>query len=195
MARPKYGIGGFHPRCLQPLACIQAFSFFLGIFAFVVGILPMYTVSQLTSIEKHFGLTSRMSGTIVASSEIGFIATSLLTGHFLSPSHRPRIIASCALLTSLACFFMTTPFFQHLNSDKISSSNNGSNTEGTMALCGARNCPDGAGGREEELNTFAYRLFIFCTIATGIGSTSFYTLGVSYVDDNADSKLSPKYIG
>ena len=55
------------------------------------------------------------SGLLISSSEIGFIVATLLTGHFFSRAHRPRVLAVCSVSIALASFLATLPYFMDIN--------------------------------------------------------------------------------
>ena len=44
-------------------------------------------------------------------------------------------------------------------------------------------------------NTLYYALFILGMVVAGAGSTPMIALGVSYMDENVNAKVSPMYVG
>uniref|UniRef100_A0A5S6R479 Kazal-like domain-containing protein n=1 Tax=Trichuris muris TaxID=70415 RepID=A0A5S6R479_TRIMR len=68
-----------------------------------------YLISAVQSIERQFQIPSRLSGTLIASSDIGYIPTVVLLAHFGSKGRRARWIGFGCLLISLACFLISLP--------------------------------------------------------------------------------------
>ena len=78
----RCGIGCFKPRALQCCAHVLAYSVIAGISILASQGLNHYMTSQITTIEKQFGLSSSQSGIILAANDIGFLTTVLLIGHY-----------------------------------------------------------------------------------------------------------------
>ena len=194
----QFGVGRFHPSCLQFMACIEGYTVLICIFAVCAGMFPMYTVSQVTSIERHFSLSSQQAGSMVGSSEIGFLTSSLITGHFLSTGHRPRILAVCIAIIGLGSLIMSVPGLYHLSERKeATSAENGMAdnlcTSDRQPVLNASAC---AQTSDDGLSTSTvYGIFVAGMILNGIGSSCLWTLGLAYIDDNCSKKKSPRYLG
>ncbi|KRX84529.1 Solute carrier organic anion transporter family member 3A1 [Trichinella sp. T6] len=68
-------------------------------------------VSALQSIERHFQIPSKLSGTIVSAGDIGYILTVVLLAYMGSKGNRARWIGSGCILISLACIIISLPYF------------------------------------------------------------------------------------
>ncbi|OUC42468.1 sodium-independent organic anion transporter [Trichinella nativa] len=68
-------------------------------------------VSALQSIERHFQIPSKLSGTIVSAGDIGYILTVVLLAYIGSKGNRARWIGSGCILISLACIIISLPYF------------------------------------------------------------------------------------
>jgi hypothetical protein len=199
---PRCGLGKCHPSCLHVFQNIQSFTFFLCIFAVMSGMFPMYLISQITTIEKHFGLPSQRSGMIVSAGEIGFLITIVFVGHFLNTSHRPRVLAGCAFIIGISSILMTLPFFVYGTPHKHDGSEL-TDEKGSSLLClrnqsqfdiapACQNSSIGAGGGYGDE---AFGIFIFAAILAGCGATGLWSIGIAYLDDNAGKKEAALYIG
>ncbi|KAK3581443.1 hypothetical protein CHS0354_031765 [Potamilus streckersoni] len=65
------------------LTSVLAFSIIYGLSSTFTQIGSTYILSQITTIEKTFGLTSASSGLMVSANDIGFSVTILVASHFL----------------------------------------------------------------------------------------------------------------
>ncbi|VDP10280.1 unnamed protein product [Soboliphyme baturini] len=70
-----------------------------------------YLISAVQSIERQFQIPSRMSGGLVASSDIGYTLTVVVLAYFGSRSNRARWIGGGCLVISFACFLIALPNF------------------------------------------------------------------------------------
>ncbi|XP_064618616.1 solute carrier organic anion transporter family member 4A1-like [Lineus longissimus] len=204
---PRCGLGKCHPPCLQVFKNIQSFTFFLCIFAVMSGMFPMYLVSQITTIEKHFDMPSQRSGMIVSAGEIGFLIAVVFVGHFLNTSHRPRVLAGCAFAIGASSILMTLPFFiygtprEHDSSQTTEELSRNSRSSSSQ-LC-QRN--------QSQLDLFArcdnttrtgvgngdaaFGIFLSAAVLAGCGATGLWSIGIAFLDDNAGKKEAALYIG
>ncbi|XP_064638346.1 solute carrier organic anion transporter family member 4C1-like [Lineus longissimus] len=198
---PRCRLGKCHPQCLQSFQNIQNFTFFLSIFAVMSGMLPRYLVSQITAIEKHFEMPSQRSGIIISAKEIGFLLTVVFVGHFLNKSNRPRVLAACAFTIGVSSLLMTLPFFIYgtpskhngeQTSKKISSSQlcQRNRTKIDLSVRCVNTTGKGVGNGDVAFGTF-----ILAAILSGCGSSGLYSIGIAFIDDNADKNEAALYIG
>ncbi|XP_064618620.1 solute carrier organic anion transporter family member 2A1-like isoform X2 [Lineus longissimus] len=200
----RCGLGKCHPPCLQVFKNIQSFTFFLCIFAVMSGMFPMYLVSQITTIEKHFGMPSQRSGMIVSAGEIGFLITVVFVGHFLNTSHRPRVLAGCAFTIGLSSILMTLPFFiygtphKHDGSqtaEELSISNSGQLCQRNQSQLDLLARCDNETGAGVGNGNASFGIFLFAAILSGCGATGLWSIGIAFLDDNAGKKEAALYIG
>ncbi|CDW54661.1 OATP and Gal-bind lectin and Kazal 2 domain conta ining protein [Trichuris trichiura] len=83
------------------------FIFLFCLCYFLEAITFTYLISAVQSMERQFQIPSHLSGTLVASSDIGYIPTVIILAHFGSRGNRPRWIGFGCLLISLACLLIS----------------------------------------------------------------------------------------
>ena len=96
------GVGSCHPRKLEWLANINTFTFVFSLSLLPLTALEVYMGSQISSIEKQFGLSSTAVGILIGCFEFGFLVTVLPFGHFGQRSHIPRVLSCAAMLGGLS---------------------------------------------------------------------------------------------
>lgn len=87
------GAGHFRPNCIQSCAGIRSFVAVFSICSLLSQVLSLYIASQITAIEKQFGLTSFQSGFLLSCNDIGFLSATLAAGYMASRVHIPRCFA------------------------------------------------------------------------------------------------------
>ncbi|XP_046573019.1 solute carrier organic anion transporter family member 2B1-like [Haliotis rubra] len=85
--------GGRGRRCFHN---ILWFTAVFSMSSLVMESVKLYTVSQITALEKQFGLSSTKSGLLLSCSEIGYLSAIFFFSHFGGKRFIPRIL-SCAL--------------------------------------------------------------------------------------------------
>ena len=87
---------------------------FAGVYSFsglITSVLSMYIVSQITTIEKQFGLNSSHSGFLLSCNDLGFLLTTLFASYFARKVHIPRILWATVILYGIAGVFCAIPYF------------------------------------------------------------------------------------
>ncbi|XP_074650308.1 solute carrier organic anion transporter family member 2B1-like [Tubulanus polymorphus] len=185
---------------------INLFTLCLSLFAVSYGMILTYLVSQITTIEKRFGFTSRDSGWIVSSYEIGFLMAILFVSHFAPRFHRPRFIGSGALVIGTAGIVFAMPhfLFNHTdynlsrNLDVSTVSNITDNHISLDSSCFSKpngendTCSSSEGGRS---NLNAFIIFVISIVIAGTGPTTIWSIGMAYIDDNVEPAKSSLYLG
>lgn len=84
------GMGGFKPNCLQCFAGIRTFVTVFSIGSLMSQVLSSYISSQITAIEKQFGLNSAQTGFLLSCNDIGFLVSTLFASYIANKVHIPR---------------------------------------------------------------------------------------------------------
>ncbi|XP_074649629.1 solute carrier organic anion transporter family member 2A1-like [Tubulanus polymorphus] len=195
-------------NCLQPLSTLPAFTLCLGAFGLSYGMLLTYFVSQLTTLEQIFGFSSQETGWMISCYEIGHIVAVVFVGYFGHTAHRPRLLGIGALVVGACGALMALPNFMSFelsrpDEDKVAYNRTAVYTY--QSICADRNVSsdDGKTGICPEMsslfargshNTPAFILFATAFAIAGVGPTTLWTLGISYIDDNAIGKSSSFYV-
>ena len=105
------GFGPCKPRFMQIFANMGAFTGVYSITAFMSSLFSSYIISQITTIEKQFGLSSSQSGILLSCNDIGILLTALLFSYFARKIHIPRTLWVCAVLYGIAGILCSLPYF------------------------------------------------------------------------------------
>ncbi|KAK5867174.1 hypothetical protein PBY51_011689 [Eleginops maclovinus] len=164
-----------------------------------------YMKSTITQLERRFDIPSYLIGIIDGSFEIGNLLVIAFVSYFGAKLHRPKIIAIGCVLMSFGTFLIAMPHFiigrYKIETSvrwSVNSTNNlspcpASSPESTRAgdrpsLLNSRGCE-----RESSVSMWIYVLL--GNILRGIGETPVQPLGISYIDDYAQTENAALYIG
>lgn len=105
------GIGPFKFGCIQVCARMGTFVGVYSISALVTSVLTMYIASQITTIEKQFGLNSSQSGFLLSCNDLGYLLTTLFASYFARKVHIPRVLWFAVMLYGIAGIICAVPYF------------------------------------------------------------------------------------
>ncbi|XP_068239487.1 solute carrier organic anion transporter family member 74D-like [Palaemon carinicauda] len=206
MKDTKCGIGQWEPKWMQRFATKEVYMVFYSIIGLTQGMFFTYTVSVISTIEKRFKLSSKQTGTMLSGNDISQVIFSIILAYYGNYGHRPRWMAIGVLCSALSCFLAAIPHFIYgpgLEAIRVmqttTSSVNGSSLfEGKQKeeLCRTEDdiadpCSDSDGGGESYVGPVV--LLFISQFMVGITVSLFYTLGVTYLDDNINKKKTPMY--
>ncbi|XP_042874771.1 solute carrier organic anion transporter family member 74D-like isoform X2 [Penaeus japonicus] len=201
----RCGVGPFKPSWLQVLARKEVYLLVYCIVGIIHGMFFTYTVSVISTIEKRFKLTSKQTGAILTGNDISQVFLSLFLSYYGNYGHRPRWMAVGVMLAAGSGFGAALPHFIYgPGEDAVTlaraaaavgdAGGNSTETNAEQELCfshPAENCgPDGSGG---GAYVGAIILFFCSQFFVGIAVSIFYSIGVSYLDDNINKKTYPVY--
>ncbi|XP_017261024.1 solute carrier organic anion transporter family member 1C1-like [Kryptolebias marmoratus] len=163
-----------------------------------------YMKSTITQLERRFDIPSYLIGIIDGSFEIGNLLVISFVSYFGAKLHRPKIIAVGCILMSLGTFLIAMPHFtcgrynmktsirssenatSHLSPCPVNSSS--SNNNDRLSLLPSAGC-------EQESSVSLWMYVLLGNVLRGIGETPVQPLGISYIDDYAQSENAALYIG
>lgn len=159
-----------------------------------------YLASVLSTIEKHFNITSKMSGFVVSSYEIGSLLSVVFVSYFGTPNRVPRWIGIGGLVLAIGSFLFALPNVLPSSSKSDSCPTNRS----TYSICHVNSSQyDRYQPVEEECvatqssgsaGSYVY-ILIIAQIFLGAGASPLLALGTSYIDNHAEKSDSALYIG
>ncbi|XP_014259140.1 solute carrier organic anion transporter family member 4C1-like [Cimex lectularius] len=176
------GFPCWQPAWLQQIASKKAYVIVYGLLGMSQTAIGTYFVGTISTIEKRFKLPSSTSGLITSSWDIGSLSTAMVMAYFGSAGHKTRWVATAAILAAMSCYIRYIPQLLYGPGETLAAYNKTtSNMTGNM-------CNDEKVFPENcSLNSEGLVATIALTLAHiifGIGTSSYYTLGAAYLDDN-----------
>uniref|UniRef100_A0A0B7BDA8 Solute carrier organic anion transporter family member n=2 Tax=Arion vulgaris TaxID=1028688 RepID=A0A0B7BDA8_9EUPU len=105
------GFGSCRPPVLQGCKNMVCFSAMYSVIGLVTSALITYINSQITTLEKHFNMSSSMSGFIMSCNDIGYLATTLFVSYYARRVHIPRSLSLCTILYGISAVLCTMAYF------------------------------------------------------------------------------------
>ncbi|XP_036964314.1 solute carrier organic anion transporter family member 1C1-like isoform X1 [Acanthopagrus latus] len=187
-----------HPNLKMFLAALS-FAYFAK------ALSGSYMKSTITQLERRFDIPSYLIGIIDGSFEIGNLLVIAFVSYFGAKLHRPKIIAIGCVVMSFGTFLIAMPHFiigrykietsvrQSVNSTNNLSPCPESSPESTRAGDRPSILPSRGCERESGVSMWIY--VFLGNVLRGIGETPVQPLGISYIDDYAQSENAALYIG
>ncbi|KAL3879002.1 hypothetical protein ACJMK2_031324 [Sinanodonta woodiana] len=200
------GIGSCHPACLQKLVGVRSFIGVFGTLSLISWALYTITVSQITNIERAFGLSSSETGWLLTIWEIGYLLCTFLASYFGPRIHIPRAMGFATVVCGLSGLVTALPHFVAFTSSVGNSDIQRNLTSSTANLClnttgtSTENfkLPSDAAKDpvpESFQKAIAYGLFNLGMILQGAGKAPCYPYSSKYVDDSVDKQKTGYYMG
>ncbi|XP_046644300.1 solute carrier organic anion transporter family member 74D-like [Daphnia pulicaria] len=186
------GLGPFHGKWLQGYANKKSYLLtysFLGLFQ---AMFFSYSIATLTTLEKQFKLKSQTTGILLSGNEVSQILLSLVITYFGGHGHRPRLAALGVVFSGVASIIVIVPHFvygQFATATNVTRSFDvcSTSTDSVMPTMNPEDSCDAPIGP---------MIYIFMSqFVSGIGTTLFSILGITYLDDNVKRKQTPMLIG
>ncbi|XP_064596650.1 solute carrier organic anion transporter family member 1B3-like [Liolophura sinensis] len=188
------------------LTSMVPFAVYYGIVGMVTSALSSFLTSQITTIEKQFGLSSSQSGILLSMNDAGFLITVVFVSYFGRNSHIPRILALCCFIYGISALTCTIPYLFTDNSFGATSSRSNVSTNVTSQeegrLCSASILPpDTQECTGDQKNFYSAAKMIAMTLISsgmflqGIAKSPRIPLVQTYIDDNVPKTSSGFYIG
>ncbi|KAK0087850.1 hypothetical protein PV325_013940 [Microctonus aethiopoides] len=152
----------------------------------------------ITTIEKRFGLTSSETGLIAGGYDIAsfilLIPVSYIGGR--AKASKPKYVGVGILVLGIGSLLFASP---HYLAGPYRGDNQKENVCQRMSVNGSSllsNCNDEVETMEIVPNNgFYLMIFLVAQLLHGAGAAPFYTLGVTYLDENVSKKMSSVYLG
>ncbi|RZF47269.1 hypothetical protein LSTR_LSTR004978 [Laodelphax striatellus] len=199
----------FRPAWLQRFATARSFLVVYGLLGTIQSMAFIYFVSTLTTLEKRFKIPSKTTGFMMSGNEVSQVLLSLLLTYYGGQRNRPLWIAWGVAFSAASCFILAVPHFLYgpgstaLSLTKEFLSNHPDMNSTKLNKDDAVLCSSGS--REEshckvndsvgEFSSVPPLLVFFSQFFLGIGTTLYYSLGQTYIDDNTKKKNTPMLLG
>ncbi|XP_042216210.1 solute carrier organic anion transporter family member 74D-like isoform X2 [Homarus americanus] len=199
------GLGPCKSKWLQWFATKEMYMLVYCLVGLTQGMFFTYSVSVLSTIEKRFKLTSKETGILLSGNDISQVLLAIFLGYYGTFGHRPRWLGVGALFTAASCFTAGLPHLIYgTGKDAIAAAeavtihknvpflSNLTNLKSKEELCLSKpedTCQGGQGGAYVGpiILLFIAQFFV------GIAISIFFSVGVTYLDDNVNKKTYPIY--
>ncbi|GJQ65785.1 hypothetical protein Trydic_g11955 [Trypoxylus dichotomus] len=196
----------FKGGCLQRFANKKAFVLLYGVVGCLFSASYSYNSGTITTLEKRFKIPSRTTGIISVGNDISQLFVSVILSYYAGTKHRPRWMALGLYTVVLFCLMtallhwlygagedalvLTTEFGARYDENTTKGV---FEKEQRKSLCHARNqtfaeCETLEGSYAPQIILFTAQLI------SGMGAPLYYTLGISYMDDNIKKSKTPALI-
>ena len=176
--------------------------------------LSVYIVSQITTIEKQFGLSSSQTGYLLACNEIGYCVMILFASHFARKVHIPRVLCVSAIFYGVSGILCSIPHFIYNYNTPTSKGHSQTNfsamfsmdsklcSNDTLQQNSSLNASGGVlasvnKGKQtiEETRSIAMAFIGIGMLLQGFGKAPRYPLLATYIDDNTNKQETGFYMG
>ncbi|XP_054164677.1 solute carrier organic anion transporter family member 74D-like, partial [Oppia nitens] len=197
------GLGSWRPKSVQSWATPKVFIFIFGLLGIIMGAPYTYMVASLTTLERRYGISSLVMGFILTGDDFAGLIFRPFIGYYAHRLHRPRFIGYATLIMAAGCFIGTLPYFVYGSGfSQKHTINSDTNKSSVVEFCDALDdmingtkCDHNVGstGATNEV-AFVPVLFLWLsTFFIGLGSTTYYIIGIPFIDDSVKKKESPIY--
>ncbi|XP_046573041.1 solute carrier organic anion transporter family member 3A1-like [Haliotis rubra] len=182
--------GGCRRRCFNN---ILWFTAVFSVSALLLESVKSYTTSQITSLEKQFGLSSTKSGLLLSCNEIGYLAAIFFFSHFGGKRCIPRILSVAMALYGIASLMCGMLHFM----DPVSLPSLDDLSSNYSSPQGARLCQDSVQEQERcpatkdqatDNGRWVYSVLAVLMVLLGVGKSPRFALGFPYLDNNSRDK-------
>lgn len=190
---------------LQKFANKKAYVILYGILGCFFSAAYAYFNGTITTLEKRFKIPSRTTGIITVGNDLSQLLVSAILSYYAGRGHRPRWMALGMYTVVLFCILTALPHFlygagedalsltmehKHYSNASYDEYLNQSLLYQKKDLCQNRkvnhkSCKFEEGNYTPQLILFAAQFI------SGIGGSLYYTLGISYMDDNVKRSKTP----
>lgn len=188
-----------NPQTSRPCRSIGLFNnikFFVlchGMLQLAQLLVSGYLKGSITTIEKRYGFSSQKSGLLAAFNEVGNTVLIVFVSFFGSRVHRPRCIGIGAMIASVGVFLIALPHF--ISNEYITDFNNNTK-DNSSGLCKSPNISKQTCDQEKtDSHLGVYPILLLGQLLLGIGGVPIQPFGISYIDDYAEKRNSPFYLG
>ncbi|XP_065078887.1 solute carrier organic anion transporter family member 74D-like [Ochlerotatus camptorhynchus] len=191
---------------LQKFANKKAYVFLYGVVGCIFSATYAYFNGTITTLEKRYKIPSKNTGIISVGNDISSLFLSAILSYYAGKGHRPRWIAFGLFTIVLFCWLnalphllygpgeaalsLTTEFGATYDEDQTKEV---FEAQKAKTLCRS-NGTRGAECEIEEGNIAPQVVLFVAQFISGVGSSLYYTLGVSYMDDNIKKSKTPALV-
>ncbi|XP_030383373.1 solute carrier organic anion transporter family member 74D-like isoform X2 [Scaptodrosophila lebanonensis] len=176
----------------------KMYALLYGFAGLVIAMAYSYSNGTITTLEKRYKIPTKTTGIISVGNDISLCLASPFLGYYMGRGHRPHWMAFGLFTLVVFCLLTASPHFLYGAGDealKLTKDFGLTNytdvflnsTQDDRSLCND-NEPDCVA----EVSVWMPIILLFVAqLISGIGCSLFYTLGLTYMDDNTAKSKSP----
>ncbi|XP_053687130.1 solute carrier organic anion transporter family member 74D-like [Sabethes cyaneus] len=200
------GFWFFKGPLLQKFANKKAYVFLYGVVGCIFSATYAYFNGTITTLEKRYKIPSKNTGIISVGNDISSLFLSAILSYYAGKGHRPRWIAFGLFTIVMFCWMTALPHLLYgpgeaalMLTTEYGATYDENQTKEVFEAQKAKTLCRGNGTRGAECETeegnFAPQAILFVAqFISGVGSSLYYTLGVSYMDDNIKKSKTPALV-
>ncbi|XP_054922161.2 solute carrier organic anion transporter family member 74D-like [Dermacentor andersoni] len=189
------GVGSYRPAWLQRFATPRYYAFILATLGTCQGAYRMYMVSTLTTMEKRFSLSSKQTGFILIGDDVSPILANIVLILFLKRTSKPNWVSAGMMCCFIGTIFNLMPYVVYGPRGSFT----GTSKTKTMDFCGYPDNSTSQAKCEEPsfwgTSAGPIMWFFFGNFLNGLGTTAYYTIGSTYMDDSVEKSHTAAYFG
>ncbi|KAH7937630.1 hypothetical protein HPB49_013847 [Dermacentor silvarum] len=188
----RCGVFNYRPDWLQRFATPRYYAFILAVLGTCQGTYRLYMIATLSTMEKRFSLTSKASAFILIGDDCSPILANIVLILFLKRTSKPNWLTAGMACCFVGTLFNLMPYLVYGPRESYS----GPNKTKSMDFCGkvgnvTKECEKPMFGD----STGAIMMFFTGNFLNGLGTTCYYTIGSTYMDDNVERSHTAAYFG
>ncbi|RUS89084.1 hypothetical protein EGW08_003147 [Elysia chlorotica] len=212
----RCGVGRCSPAWAQRLANLPLFVMSYGLAGIWMSALGPLLGSQITSIERHLGLSTSNTGLIMSANDIGYLLAVVIGSYVGKQLHIPRTLCVSAIIFGLSSVVMALGKLSQVRAELLSGQNSSNSDDSSQQqyLCSAYTSwvaspsnatPLAEGANHSEAGdvtrpapglNWAFWLFMMCAAVGGVVKSYRFPLFTYYVESNVkDSSSSALLLG
>ncbi|XP_046567766.1 solute carrier organic anion transporter family member 4C1-like [Haliotis rubra] len=187
----------YQPGFLQWFNSLGCFMPCVIILYFTMGFASGWVGTALEQIEKQFHLPSTISATLATSSDLGNSCSVAFVGYIGSKFNKAKGLSLGMFLFGVGLTLNSLPHYLLEPYTASGHAVNRSHEQSTICATNSSSSVNSSlGGADQGEGHMSYfPMMLAGQVLSGIGSTTFYTLGVAYIDNNAPVAKSAVFIG
>ncbi|KAH7947785.1 hypothetical protein HPB52_015841 [Rhipicephalus sanguineus] len=192
------GAGRYRPQWMQAFATPKWYAVILAMLGTCQGAYRMYLTGTLSTIERRFSLSSRQSAFIMIGDDISPILANIALIIFLKRTSKPNWVSAGMFCCFLGTLCNLLPYVVYGPSKRYMTYSSGTKVK-QMDFCGSpANSTSAACGDAPWFwgHSVGPVLMMFTgNFLNGLGTTTYYTIGSTYMDDNVEKSYTAAYFG
>lgn len=214
--QPDCGIGICMPKCMRKFATVNWFTGVYSVTGLLTASLSVYVVSQVSTIERQFDLSSSKTGYLMACNDIGYCVCILIGSYFANRVHIPKFLCLSTILYGLSGILCSVPHFlfkpaplsKNVDPNQMKKRISGLNLCSNISEMANRPAfetsnftllPDSVdsleNGEDSTARDVTMALIAIGMIIQGIGKAPRYPMLGQYLDDNTKHRETGYYVG